>query len=110
MENEKFASAITSDPRWLSIVARDKEFDGKFFYSVKTTGGCRPSCGARLARPENVHFYTTTEAAEKAGFRACKWASPRASHRGQHGQDEKVPVIERSEETPPSRSLPSTQA
>ncbi|MEO6817556.1 MAG: Ada metal-binding domain-containing protein [Edaphobacter sp.] len=33
---------------------------------------CRPSCAARLARPENVRFYTTTAAAEKAGFRACK--------------------------------------
>src|SRR5580704_7619649 len=77
MENEKLASAITGDPRWLSIVARDKEFDGKFFYAVETTGVyCRPSCGARRARPENVQFYATTEAAEKAGFRACKRCKP----------------------------------
>jgi AraC family transcriptional regulator of adaptative response/methylated-DNA-[protein]-cysteine methyltransferase len=76
MENEKLASTITSDPRWQSIVARDKESDGKFFYSVKSTGVyCRPSCGARLARPENVQFFTTTEAAE-GGFRACKRCKP----------------------------------
>jgi len=53
IQNEKLAAEITSDPRWQSIVARDKESDGKFFYSVKNTGVyCRPSCGARLARPE----------------------------------------------------------
>ena len=109
MENEKFASAITSDPRWLSIVARDKEFDGKFFYSVKTTGVyCRPSCGARLARPENVHFYTTTEAAEKAGFRACKRCKPAGLSRTEANtaKIEKVcRLIERSEETPPLEKL-----
>ena len=50
IENEKLAAEITRDPRWLSTVARDKESDGKFFYSVKTTGVyCRPPCGARLA-------------------------------------------------------------
>jgi AraC family transcriptional regulator of adaptative response/methylated-DNA-[protein]-cysteine methyltransferase len=73
MEIEKFAAETTNYPRWLLLVARDKELDGKFFYSVKTTGVyCRPSCAARLARPENVRFYRTTAAAEKAGFRACK--------------------------------------
>jgi AraC family transcriptional regulator of adaptative response/methylated-DNA-[protein]-cysteine methyltransferase len=109
MENEKPASTITSDPRWLSIVARDKELDGKFFYSVKTTGVyCRPSCGARLARPENVHFYTTTEAAEKAGFRACKRCNPAGLSRTEANtaKIEKVcRLIERSEETPPLEKL-----
>jgi AraC family transcriptional regulator of adaptative response/methylated-DNA-[protein]-cysteine methyltransferase len=77
IQNEKLAAEITSDPRWQSIVARDKESDGKFFYAVKSTGVyCRPCCGARLARPENVQFFTTTEAAEKAGFRACKRCKP----------------------------------
>src|ERR1700738_5320293 len=77
MEIDKLATETTSDPRWLLLVARDEKSDGKFFYSVKTTGVyCRPSCAARLARPENVRFYTTTEAAEKAGFRACKRCKP----------------------------------
>jgi AraC family transcriptional regulator, regulatory protein of adaptative response / methylated-DNA-[protein]-cysteine methyltransferase len=41
-------------------VAKDKTSDGTFFYSVKTRGVfCRPSCGARLARPENVQFYVS---------------------------------------------------
>ena len=34
--------------------------DGQFFYSVRTTGVyCRPSCAARVARPENVAFHAT---------------------------------------------------
>src|ERR1700722_20229036 len=76
-ENEKLAAATTADPRWESVVAKDKNADGSFFYSVRTTGVfCRPSCGGRLARPENVCFYATTEEAEQAGFRACKRCKP----------------------------------
>jgi AraC family transcriptional regulator of adaptative response/methylated-DNA-[protein]-cysteine methyltransferase len=77
LEIEKQAAATTADPRWTSVVARDKKSDGDFYYSVKTTGVyCRPSCGARLARPENVQFHKTTDDAEKAGFRPCKRCMP----------------------------------
>jgi AraC family transcriptional regulator of adaptative response/methylated-DNA-[protein]-cysteine methyltransferase len=76
-EIEKKAAATMLDPRWASVAARDKRTDGDFYYSVKTTGVyCRPSCGARLARPENVRFHKTTEDAEKAGFRPCKRCRP----------------------------------
>jgi AraC family transcriptional regulator of adaptative response/methylated-DNA-[protein]-cysteine methyltransferase len=65
------------DPRWRAVTARDPGFDGKFYYSVKTTGVyCRPSCAARQARPENVRFHATAEDAERAGFRACKRCRP----------------------------------
>lgn len=65
------------DPRWQSIVARDAAFDGKFFYSVATTGVyCRPSCGARLPKPENVRFFEKGEDAKRAGFRPCKRCKP----------------------------------
>jgi AraC family transcriptional regulator of adaptative response/methylated-DNA-[protein]-cysteine methyltransferase len=37
---------------------------------------CRPSCAARTARPENVEFHLTADAAERAGFRACKRCKP----------------------------------
>src|SRR4029453_18679567 len=51
--------------------------DGTFFYSVKTTGVyCRPSCGARAARPENVAFHLTAADAERAGFRPCRRCKP----------------------------------
>jgi len=67
----------TKDPRWAAVVARDPKADGRFFYSVKTTGVyCRPSCPSRLAKPENVAFHSTTTAAERAGFRPCKRCKP----------------------------------
>ena len=67
------AAATCNDPRWAAVVARAPAADGHFYYSVKTTGVyCRPSCAARLARPENVAFYTTRDDAERAGFRPCK--------------------------------------
>lgn len=71
------AAATAADPRWASVQARDARADGEFYYSVKTTGVyCRPSCGARLARPENVAFHASCADAEKAGFRACKRCKP----------------------------------
>ena len=71
------AAATVSDPRWASVVARSAEADGTFFYSVRTTGVyCRPSCSARVARPENVRFHPTREDAEAAGFRPCKRCKP----------------------------------
>ena len=65
------------DPRWAAVVARDRKADDQFFYSVRTTGVyCRPSCGARRARPENVEFHATAADAERAGYRACKRCKP----------------------------------
>jgi AraC family transcriptional regulator of adaptative response/methylated-DNA-[protein]-cysteine methyltransferase len=75
--NETLAAATVSDPRWAAVVARDRRQDGKFFYSVKTTGVyCRPSCAARKAKPENVAFHLTAADAERAGFRPCKRCRP----------------------------------
>lgn len=71
-------AAILRDPRWRAVAARDAAADGKFYYAVKTTGVyCRPSCAARLARPEHVSFYATCADAERAGFRACKRCKPK---------------------------------
>ena len=65
------------DPRWTAVVARDRNADGTFWYSVRTTGVyCRPSCGARRPNPENVQFHQTIADAERAGFRACRRCRP----------------------------------
>jgi AraC family transcriptional regulator of adaptative response/methylated-DNA-[protein]-cysteine methyltransferase len=65
------------DPRWQAIVSRDRNFDGHFYYAVKTTGVyCRPSCAARAAKPNNVSFYASCADAEQAGFRPCKRCKP----------------------------------
>src|SRR5713101_2065206 len=63
--------------RWAAVQRRDRDADGVFFYSVRTTGVyCRPSCAARLARRENVRFHASCEQAEAAGFRPCKRCRP----------------------------------
>ena len=61
------AADTVSDPRWASVVARDASADSEFVYSVRTTGVyCRPSCPARLARPENVRFQRARTIVRKA--------------------------------------------
>jgi AraC family transcriptional regulator, regulatory protein of adaptative response / methylated-DNA-[protein]-cysteine methyltransferase len=66
VKDAKQAATTESDPCWVSVVARDSQTDGAFYYSVKTTGVyCRPSCPARLARPEHVQFHATCADAEK---------------------------------------------
>src|SRR3546814_10203448 len=68
---------VEQDARWAAIAARDPAMDGQFYYSVKTTGVyCRPSCGARIPKPENVQFHETRDQAEQAGFRPCKRCRP----------------------------------
>ena len=63
--NEMLALATLADPRWPAVAARDRAADGRFFYSVRSTGVyCRPSCAARRARPENVAFHTSAAEAE----------------------------------------------
>jgi AraC family transcriptional regulator, regulatory protein of adaptative response / methylated-DNA-[protein]-cysteine methyltransferase len=63
---------------WAAVIAHDASQDGRFFYSVRTTGVyCRPGCASRQPRPENVAYYETAEAAEAAGFRPCKRCRPR---------------------------------
>jgi AraC family transcriptional regulator of adaptative response/methylated-DNA-[protein]-cysteine methyltransferase len=70
-------TSIQEDPRWAAVVSRDRAAEGTFYYSVSTTGVyCRPSCGARLPRPEHVRFHMTCADAEREGFRPCKRCKP----------------------------------
>lgn len=107
----RLAAATLSDPRWASIVARDPQADGTFCYSVKTTGVyCRPSCAARLARPENVAFHSTCEEAEGAGFRPCKRCKPNQQSRLEEYAvkvTEACRIIEESESVPSLDELAS---
>ncbi|MCR9144875.1 MAG: bifunctional DNA-binding transcriptional regulator/O6-methylguanine-DNA methyltransferase Ada [bacterium] len=101
--------ATAEDPRWAAVVARDRGADGAFYYSVRTTGVyCRPSCGARRPRMENVGFYATTAAAEAAGFRACKRcqpAGPSTDSRQAELVARVVRILEESENTPTLEAL-----
>jgi len=84
---------ITYDPRWASIVTRDKTADGMFWYSVATTGiYCRPSCPSRTANPENVTIHDTLEAARTSGARPCRRCNPE----GSSTEAENAVIIERA--------------
>jgi AraC family transcriptional regulator of adaptative response/methylated-DNA-[protein]-cysteine methyltransferase len=63
--------------RWDAVQRRDPAWDGRFWYSVSSTGVfCRPSCGARPALRRNVAFHDSVEAALAAGFRPCLRCKP----------------------------------
>lgn len=86
--SDTLAHATRRDPRWMCVVSRDPNADGQFFYSVKTTGVyCRPSCGSRTPRPENVGFFLTPQDAEAAGFRPCKRCKPHQASRAEQQAD-----------------------
>ena len=56
---------------------KDKNFDGKFFFGVKTTGiFCRPSCPSPTAKEENVEYFDTIFEALEKGFRPCLRCRP----------------------------------
>ncbi len=51
---------------------KDKNFDGTFFFGVKTTGiFCRPSCPSPVAKEENVLYFDTIFEALEQNFRPC---------------------------------------
>jgi len=76
-KNAQRAATTENNPRWPLLVAHERQADGNFYYSVKTTGVyCRRSCAACLSRPEHVQFHATCEETERAGFRPCKRCKP----------------------------------
>jgi AraC family transcriptional regulator, regulatory protein of adaptative response / methylated-DNA-[protein]-cysteine methyltransferase len=66
----------TDDARWEAVQRRDRKADGAFVFAVTTSGVyCRPDCSGRPLR-RNVRFYDSRQAAQAAGFRACKRCRP----------------------------------
>lgn len=64
---------MTEKEMWQAVCANNADYDGSFFYAVKTTGiYCRPSCKSKLPRFENICFFSSSEDAVKAGFHPCK--------------------------------------
>jgi AraC family transcriptional regulator of adaptative response/methylated-DNA-[protein]-cysteine methyltransferase len=62
-------------------LARDAAYDGLFYVCVKSTGiFCRPSCGARKPKPENVEYHGSVRDCLVAGFRPCKRCRPLATN------------------------------
>src|ERR1700733_13661201 len=57
-------------------LARDPNYDGRFFTGVRTTGVyCRPVCPAK-PKSANPCYFASAAAAEKAGFRHCLRCRP----------------------------------
>jgi AraC family transcriptional regulator of adaptative response/methylated-DNA-[protein]-cysteine methyltransferase len=77
LRNPRFSD---DDSRWNAIARRDGSADGTFVYGVKTTGiFCRPACSSRQPKRANVTFFASCDAAERAGYRACKRCKPKAT-------------------------------
>jgi AraC family transcriptional regulator, regulatory protein of adaptative response / methylated-DNA-[protein]-cysteine methyltransferase len=75
--------ALRSRGNYLRAVeARDAGLDGAFVYAVRSTGiYCRPSCPSRRPHPRQVVLFAVPEAAEHAGFRACRRCHPDRAQR-----------------------------
>jgi len=104
------ASVFSTDAeRWQAVMDRDRRAEGAFVYSVRSTGVyCRPACGARLARRENVRFHASAEEAEAAGFRPCKRCRPdlpEPARRAEAAVAKACRMIEEAEETPSLEAL-----
>lgn len=70
-------NCMISEEKWKAVVDCDKQYDGLFYYAVKTTGiVCRPSCRAKTPLRENILFFNNISDAVKEGFRPCKLCRP----------------------------------
>jgi AraC family transcriptional regulator of adaptative response/methylated-DNA-[protein]-cysteine methyltransferase len=77
MTTAALASPLDATHQWRIVLARDRRYDGDFVYAVRSTGiYCRPSCPSRRPRRTLVRFFPIPEAAEAAGFRACRRCHP----------------------------------
>ncbi|ANE47716.1 hypothetical protein SY83_17120 [Paenibacillus swuensis] len=73
---------------WQAIVECDKQFDGIFYYGVKTTRiFCKPSCPSREPKRTNVFIFNEPSEAIHEGFRPCKRCQPADAH-GRSREDE----------------------
>ena len=78
-ESQTLKPLLSERAKWRARETRDRAADGLFFIGITTTGiYCRPSCSSRRARRENVRFFDSALAAQRAGLRACLRCRPDA--------------------------------
>jgi AraC family transcriptional regulator of adaptative response / methylphosphotriester-DNA alkyltransferase methyltransferase len=66
-----------TEEEWTAILNRDKNYDGVFFYGLKTTKKFkRPSCPSKRPRPENVIIFYSLNEAYAQGYVPCKNCCP----------------------------------
>jgi len=62
---------------WDAVLSRNSAMDGRFYYSVSTTGVyCKPSCPSRTAKRAHVSFHASIADAVAMGFRPCQRCKP----------------------------------
>lgn len=72
---------LSDDEKWKAVSENNIEWDGVFFYAIKTTGiFCRPSCKSKQPLQRNVRYFDSAAAAQAAGFRPCKRCRPDLFH------------------------------
>ncbi len=68
---------LTDNEKWKAVIECDSEYDGQFFYGIKTTGiVCKPSCKSKKPKKDNVVFFDKIEDAYDYGLRSCKRCRP----------------------------------
>ncbi|HUQ98998.1 MAG TPA: bifunctional DNA-binding transcriptional regulator/O6-methylguanine-DNA methyltransferase Ada [Gemmatimonadaceae bacterium] len=71
------AARIDESKAWDYVLSRDETGIPSLVYAVATTGiYCRPSCPSRRPRRHNVTFFSSADAAEQSGYRACLRCRP----------------------------------
>jgi AraC family transcriptional regulator of adaptative response/methylated-DNA-[protein]-cysteine methyltransferase len=99
-------SGIDEEAAWASVLARDKEADGRFVTGVLSTGiYCRPSCAARHPKRSNVRFFPGGEEARRAGLRPCLRCKPDELSREQIAMEKAVRLLVEAEEPPSLEQL-----
>jgi AraC family transcriptional regulator of adaptative response/methylated-DNA-[protein]-cysteine methyltransferase len=92
---------LDPDTAWAAFMRRDRSWDGRIVWAVKTTGiYCKPSCPARRPKREHVLIYSSTTEAREAGFRPCLRCKPDEVGRDREAVAAAIKLIEAAEETP----------
>lgn len=95
--------------QWEAVAGRNAAYDGEFVYGVLSTRiYCRPSCPSRRPARERVVFFDAPQAAERAGFRACRRCRPAHARPPVQGSEWIIQAcreIDRRIDEPPSLSL-----
>lgn len=93
LNNQMRLTTDSDEVFWQAVVSRESRLDGTFVFAVSTTGiYCRPSCPARRPKRDHVCFFRLAEAAEQAGFRACRRCHPNLTR----SYDPKVKLVQRA--------------
>ncbi len=99
---------LDPDTAWAAFMRRDRSWDGRIVWAVKTTGiYCKPSCPARRPKREHVLFYSSPAEAREAGFRPCLRCKPDEVGRDRQAVAAAIKLIEEAEEAPSLAGLAS---